>query len=259
MMKFVEPYYLVDFDMSICNFEILINDVPAFRNTDGGSINSHVPINQLILASGVQKIAIRILPLKGEMVLRKDSFLKIKVHFFDASTGNYDDLYEVFRYETPVFKEVENIAIEEHSTFRAEVPYRLDGWSHSQPVDDVDEVKVPAKSFLKKIHQFAVTDPDSLFGLFGRKFSEVDKSLYLNDDNKEEWSNLLAQLKKENFILQPFPAETVVRLYGNKRVFEIVRPNGASIISYKNEVNDEFELPIYICHKGGNMDFEIIR
>lgn len=112
-MRFVEPYYLVDFDMSICNFEILINDMPAFRNTDGGSLNSHVPINQLILASGIQRIAFRILPLKGETVLRKDSYLKIKINLFDANSGNYDNLVEVFKYETPSFKEIQSIAIEE--------------------------------------------------------------------------------------------------------------------------------------------------
>jgi len=258
-MKFVEPYYLVDFDMSICNFEILINDMPAFRNTDGGSLNSHVPINQLILGSGIQKIAFRVLPLKGETLLRKDSFLKIKVHYFDAITGNYDNLQEVFNYETPSFKDIQSIAIEERGSFKADVPYQLEGWTNSKAVDDAEEIEGMAESFFKKVYHLAAADSDTLFNLLGKKFSEVDKSLYLSDDNNKEWQNLLAQLNKENFVLQPFPATTRLRLYGNKRVFEVVRPDGTAIIHYKNDTNDEFELPIYICHKPGRTDFEIIR
>ncbi|ARS42223.1 hypothetical protein CA265_22210 [Sphingobacteriaceae bacterium GW460-11-11-14-LB5] len=258
-MRFVEPYYLVDFDMSICNFEILINDMPAFRNTDGGSLNSHVPINQLILASGIQRIAFRILPLKGETVLRKDSYLKIKINLFDANSGNYDNLVEVFKYETPSFKEIQSIAIEEYGNFKADVPYRLDGWSNSQNVKEIEEIESRATAFLKKVHQQMIINPGAVFSMFEKKFLEVDKSLYLNDDNKKGWQNLLTQLNKENFTLQPFPANTHVRLYGNKNVFEVVRADGSAIISYKNEANDEFELPIYICHQAGKSDFEIIR
>ena len=47
MKQFKEPYYLVDFNSSICNFEIYINDMPAFIHKEGGSITSHYPINHL--------------------------------------------------------------------------------------------------------------------------------------------------------------------------------------------------------------------
>ncbi|OBW39373.1 hypothetical protein AB670_04307 [Chryseobacterium sp. MOF25P] len=36
MTQFKEPYYLVDFNSSICNFDIFINDMPAFNNHVGG-------------------------------------------------------------------------------------------------------------------------------------------------------------------------------------------------------------------------------
>ena len=57
------PSYFVDFNASICNFEILINDMPAFLQHEGGSIISQYPINSFIYRSGEQGIKIRILPL----------------------------------------------------------------------------------------------------------------------------------------------------------------------------------------------------
>lgn len=55
MNQFKEPYYLVEFNSSIVNFEIYINDMPAFTHQSGGAIFSHVPINHFILESGKQK------------------------------------------------------------------------------------------------------------------------------------------------------------------------------------------------------------
>ena len=58
MKEFKEPYYLMDFNSSICNFEIYINDMHAFIHKEGGSIASHYPINHFILESGKQNIKI---------------------------------------------------------------------------------------------------------------------------------------------------------------------------------------------------------
>ena len=45
MIEFKEPYYLVEFNSSIVNFEIFINDIPAFIHHSGGAIFSHVPLS----------------------------------------------------------------------------------------------------------------------------------------------------------------------------------------------------------------------
>lgn len=65
MTQFKEPYYLVDFNSSICNFDIFINDMPAFNHHVGGAVSSHMPINHFILQEGVQKIKINVLPLNN--------------------------------------------------------------------------------------------------------------------------------------------------------------------------------------------------
>ena len=78
MTQFKEPYYLVDFNSSICNFDIFINDMPAFNHHVGGAVSSHMPINHFILEKGIQKIKINVLPLKGEESLKPDGFITIK-------------------------------------------------------------------------------------------------------------------------------------------------------------------------------------
>ncbi len=259
MSDFNKPYFVVDFNKSICNFEILINDMPAFKSMDGGSLASHYPINHFILKSGSQNISIRVLPLIGEMALRKDSFLKIKIHAIDSETQDYEDLDEVFSYETPSYEKKEYPAILVTDIFKVKVPYNLEGWSNSFVIKKISEFEKQAVSFYKKIYQFAQNDTDSLFKLFSEKFIEVDTALYIKADNKKEWQGLLNQLKKEDFILQPFPEIIKTHLYGKDRILEIVRTDGNSILYYKNKEGNEFNLPVLIHKKSKDFDFEIIR
>jgi hypothetical protein len=72
MKNLKNPYYLVDFSASICNFEICINDVPAFIHNGGRIISSHYPINHFIFESGKQEIKFKVLPLQGETTLKDD-------------------------------------------------------------------------------------------------------------------------------------------------------------------------------------------
>lgn len=259
MPNFNKPYYVVDFNKSICNFEILINDMPAFKSMDGGSLASHYPINHFILESGTQTISIRILPLIGETALRKDSFLKIKIHAIDSETQNYENLDEVYRYETPSYEKKEYPAILVTDNFAVKVPYNLKGWSNSFVIKKISEFEKQAVSFYKKIYQFAQNDTDSLFNLFSEKFIEVDTALYIKTDNKEEWQSLLNQLKKEDLILQPFPENIKTNLYGNGKVVEVLSLKEDSILYYKNKEGDEFSLTVLIHKKSKDSDFEIIR
>jgi len=257
MENFNKPYYLVDFDMSICNFEILINDLLAFKSMDGGSLSSHYPINHLILESGIQEISIKIFPLKTETTLRKDAYLKIKVHSYNSATQNYEDLNQAFIYQTPSFTEKQYPIIVKKATFNAVVPFSIEGWKSSIELDDSynDDIL----KFYQKIYKLANTNKEQLFNLFNKKFVEVDKALYLNQNNKREWNNLFNKLSKENFILQPFPSKINTKIYANKKIAEVTNINGDSILSYRNINDEEFNLPFLIHKKNDSTDFEIIR
>jgi len=257
MKNFKEPYFVVDFNMSICNFEILINDVSVFKKMNGGSIASHYPINHFILESGTQQISIKVFPLLGETALRKNSFLKVKVHAFDSSTQDYTNLHEVFKYETPKYEGEEPPAIVKIAKFDVSIPYSINGWKSSLEI--TKNMQQEVLSFYKKIHLLATTNTNELFNLFNSKFLEVDKALYLNDNNKNEWNDLLNKLNRGSFVLQPFPSKPIVKIQAHKKMAEVLSLDGTSVLNYINPERDEFNLPIFIHKKDNVSGFEIIR
>lgn len=57
-----EPLYYVYMDHEQCFFEILVNDIPAFRYFQDGGIMSPITLNNYIAKSGKQKITYRLYP-----------------------------------------------------------------------------------------------------------------------------------------------------------------------------------------------------
>jgi hypothetical protein len=261
MKDFKEPYYLVDFTSSICNFEIFLNDMPAFIHHEGGSMSSHYPINHFILETGKQEIKIRLLPIKGEGKLREDGYVKIKVFSYDSSTSNYDDTFEVFKYETPDLSKHELPIIEVINEFVATVPYKIEGWKNAIEQQKEMESKIQAESFYKKIYAlFKEKNVNELAKLFLIKFNEVDTSMYLIEDNNQSLNNLFIRLENEKFILQDIPDLLNIQYFGGSRVLNLVRKDNLPIIYYKNnETNEEFSYPILVCKRDLNSSFEIIR
>lgn len=259
MSNFKEPYYLVDFNSSICNFEIFINGMPAFTHNEGGSIASHTPINHFILKSGIQNIKINILPLKEESSLREDAFLKIKVFCYDSSTTNYEDIIEAFKYEKLDFSKsrlpIKNLNIQ----FNAEVKYKIEGWQNSFPLSEY----LDKESFLKYCEDiyklFKDQNIDLLYDEMKNKFNEIDTSLYLgNFDNKMELSHLLNGLNRDMFVLQEFPSSFEMKLFADKKVCSLMSFEKTSFLNYKRkETNEEFSFPIF-AHKI-DTKFSILR
>lgn len=260
MYPFKEPYFLVEFNSSIVNFEIYINDMPAFTHHSGGAIFSQVPINQFIVESGKQNIKIKIFPLKGNDVFKEDAFIKIKVFCYDSFTNNYESILERFTYETPDFTGKTIPYFETVSNFDVEVPYRLLGWIGSVEFKDIiDSNKII--EFYKNIYTFFNNENISeLMKSQVQKFNEIDTALYLSEDNNRELSNLILKLKKEQFVLRQFPISTKIQYFGYGKVLSLVDENNLPIIYYRNEdTNEDFSFPILIHKKDVSGSFEIIR
>jgi hypothetical protein len=236
--------------------------MPAFMHHNGGSIASHYPINHFILESGKQKIKLKILPLKGETDLREDASLKIKVHFYDSATNNYDALTEVFKFETPDLSKPILPIIELEAKFIAEVPYEILGWKESIVLQDSVAIKDNVTSFYNQIHQYMkLEDVDNLSKLMRIRFNEMDTSMYIRDaDNKKELSDLFKNIKSEELILEDFPKSSKIIIYGEGKVINILREDNNPIIHYVNKkTNEEFSLPLFIHKKVKDFEFEIIR
>jgi len=260
MSNFIEPYYLVDFNSSICNFEILINDMPAFLHEDGGSIASHYPINHLICQSGEQAISIKIYPLNKEIFLREDGFVKIKVHYYDA-TKSPDELIELYNYETPDLSKIKLPIIEQKAIFRATVPYNLQGWYKSLKLTDIKLIEEDAKAFYKNLYLLLKNGNNKQFiQLLKTKFTEVDAAMYLsNVNNEKDWTDILKQIQQAEMLLLDFPEVTRSVFYGNGKVINLTRGDGTPIIFYQNKKQEEFGFPILLHKLHKNSEFEIIR
>ncbi len=258
-MRFKEPYYLVEFNSSIVNFEIFINDMPAFIHNSGGAIFSQVPINHFILESGKQNIKMNILPLKGSTNLKEDGSVKIRVFCYDSSTTNYENTIEAFKFEKLDFSQnnfpIKNLI----DNFNAEVNYTIEGWENSDSFKDYlskDEIV----NYFKALHlDFKEKNIDSIFNKMTKKFEEIDIAMYLdNVDNKKELSQLLSDLENGKFILEEFPSSYKIELFGYDRICTLTNTENLPIIYYTNkETNEEFSFPVFL-HKQ-DFVYNIIR
>lgn len=250
MTHFKEPYYLVDFNSSICNFDIFINGMPAFSHHEGGAVASHIPINHLILEAGLQKIQINVLPLKDEEFLRDDGFIKIKVFSYDASTDNYANTVESFKFEKSNFSEDNFPIIDLTHDFKAEINYVLNGWKSSELLKRNTLLhKDEAEKYFRYIHRlFKEKDIDKIHDEMRDRFNEIDKSLYLGVvDNKLELLNLFGELAGGKYFLNDFPEVTDVIFFGEGKICSLVDSEKKPIIYYTNhETNEEFSLPLFI-------------
>lgn len=256
------PYYLVDFNVSLANFEILINDVVAVSHESGGSIFSNYPINHFILNSGLQNIKVRLKPLADAKFIHKDADAVIKIQYLDASTMDEEQMNTVCEFTTQKNDNKNLPILEIAGEFQANVPYQLMGWS------DAAVINVDNQTVINKIHDyyhriytlFKDQDVTQLTALLKKRYEETDVSMYLQEDNIAGLNNVFTMLNAENYVLEDFPDNPKIEFYGQNRLINLIRENYSPIISYlKKEENEEFGFPFYIHLPKGNNGFEIIR
>lgn len=252
MEKFKEPYYLVEFTSSLCNFEICVNDVPAFNHNLGGGISSHIPINHYILESGKQKLKITILTPNESENLDKDAFLNVKVICYDASINNYENLNTILTYDYPDMSIQEYPMISLNLDFEVIVPYKIEGWKNSIEINP-ESSNEEFSNFMREIHSmYELEDVNSLYEIQKTKFQEIDEALYLVEDNFASLKKLFSNLRNENFIIQKFPSILKFNFYANNKLIKVTDIHGKDIIYYQNNKNEEFSLSFYL-HKKNNL------
>lgn len=226
----------------------------------GGGVSSHVPINHFILERGLQNIKINILPLKGEDTLRPDGFITIKVFSYDASTENYKNTIEVFKFEKLDFSDNQIPIVNLATDFKAEVNYQITGWKNSESfnVDTFNQAEI--EKYFRFIHGlFKERDINSIHNEMKDKFEEIDISMYLGTiDNRIELTKLFGELTNGKYILEDFPNYTEMKFLGNNKVCTLIGSEDKPIIHYINkETKEEYSLPLFIHKKIGK--YNIIR
>ena len=152
-----QPIYAIRPIQNNCIFEILVNDLPIYREFTLEKLATPLVINDRILKSGPQTITYRLYPIGDLMVqeygteetistLRKNTSMKIEViQYEDSKLGErLSDEIVIARHTSPIDKNTDEFIgvglpyYENTFTFEATVPYENEGWLEGQDLSKYD-------------------------------------------------------------------------------------------------------------------------
>lgn len=258
MKNFVEPFYMVDFNSSLCNFEIFVDNIPLFRHFEGGVISSHFPLNHFLLDSkSLSTLRVKIYSI-NESSFQEGSFFNFKIFCYDSFNNNYDSQIIILEKNNSQLIKSEIPFLEILENFNYELPFSNKGWKDSQKLGEnsISDLNI----FCKEIHQnFREKKISEIIRKMEVKNKEIDISLYLkNEDNFKSLTELLSKLENEDYILQELNTKLNFKMF-NDCVAECNNGN-ESIICYKKQgTGEEFQLPILVCKPASTNKFMIIR
>ncbi|PQL93239.1 hypothetical protein C4S77_06145, partial [Apibacter adventoris] len=134
--------------------ELYIGDIPPFIGgfwgyitKENDSFSAQIPINSCILKSGKYKVVGRIYPRYGETSFDYHSYLQMEGYY--RKSGDWEDKYPMFTIETSDTKYDANDKpynpivgfpyFELQTEIEVEVPYEVEGWSHSVNLKEQNE------------------------------------------------------------------------------------------------------------------------
>lgn len=248
------PQYFIEGYQSGCFYEIYVNGILTFKHYENVGLSNHaVPINDVILKSGTQKVTVKLFPLgkigdKEYTTLEDNARFRLKIFKRDKATPweglDYDVVKEYFAptttgKDTGSFKHTGVPMYEETFTFEAEVPYELTGWSESQVLSEIDQ-DVLEKEILAFYDNYANIinnqNEEEWVQLVRNKELEYIKAVYYNDSKTEE-----IQGRIKEFIL-PFDSKFKERFPLDE--YEIVFGGNGKVVTLKSLV-EPGESPFY--------------
>jgi hypothetical protein len=222
-----EIMYGFDFESKYCFFEVLVNDIPVYKNFTNPLSATAFDINQAVFKNGTQKLTYKMYPVgkteysdKPYNTLIDESSLKLVLKSYDNKNENADDV--VYKtYQTPVTVKRDEYGngtdifigtgksyYEGSFTFEAQVPHEL-----HPPFEKAKDLRKEDPIFLqaqllkkykeiwnvyqnKEYDNIAKISFDNLSTQFISQFS--DKK-YIN----EVWEMLFGAYKSSTFEMQP--------------------------------------------------------
>ena len=155
--------YFVRPTQTNCVFELLVNDIPIYKDYTIEKLSTPVEINSEIFKSGPQTITVRMYPIgdaikdaygTGETIttLQRNSNVSIKVVKYDAFniSDELEDEVIVLQHNSPTNKQTDEFIgaglpyYEYTFTFNAKVPYDLKGWNEGQDLTKFDKEELEA-------------------------------------------------------------------------------------------------------------------
>ncbi|QXP52953.1 hypothetical protein [Cellulophaga sp. HaHa_2_1] len=213
-----QPIYAIRPIQNNCIFEILVNDLPIYREFTLEKLATPLVINDRILKSGPQTITYRLYPIGDLMVqeygteetistLRKNTSMKIEViQYEDSKLGErLSDEIVIARHTSPIDNQTDafvaaGLTYYEYTfTFNATVPYNNEGWSNGEDLkkfdkEELEKIVVEKNLLIGKLYKEKKLD--SLV-----KIEHINKLIYgiANYRTKEEFQGIFDQYKADVF------------------------------------------------------------
>lgn len=224
--------------------ELLIGDVPVSINLfwgeiskkSGRSIGPQVPINSCILKSGKYKVVGRIYPRYGETSFDYHSYLQMEGYYREA--GDWDDKYPMFTIETPDTKYDANDKpynpivglpyFELQTEIEVEVPYEVEGWSHSVNLKEQneEELKKEMQQRYDDIRQLIAKKDTAAFRQLIQEREDLLGTVYYYSEEEKgnRIKDLLTVIMSEEFDIAPYPQEAQLLYFAEGKMVTLVDP-----------------------------------
>jgi hypothetical protein len=221
-----------------------------------------IPINYLILGSGVQHLSVTVLPILGKTALDENVDFSMTLQLYEDTGKSLDIVEDILEYRIPEDTNKLYLPIVEHqTTFNASVPYKLNVWQNSVDLSGYQNIRNLIDYIYKKIEFFMDTKRYNEFiAMMKEREDNMCISLYISPEESQGRMQRLVDDFNNGFKMVPFsPADVVILYYAQGKVIKLVKKDLKPAFRFANDkTEEEMGLEILFHLKQGSKDLSII-
>ena len=257
-----KAFYMIEFKAGACLFDIKLNDVSVFSLNMDKFISMTLPVNNLILESGVQQLSATVLPLLGEIALDDNVSFGMTVKLHNDTGTSLQHVEDILTYTIPEnTKENPLPVVEYHTTFNASVPYKITAWQNSVDLRDFPDLRNMLDRICKTIEHLVNTKQyDRFVDMLSEREDNVSIAMYFTPEEKKGRMQRLVDDFKSGFTMVPFSLdEAIIVYYAQGKVITLVKSDLESAFRFVNtETGEELNLEMRFHLKRGSTELSII-
>lgn len=279
-----EPMYQLLITNNWCSSEILVNDIPVYKNFKEPLTGPTVDINNYIFKSGVQTVTLRMFPVgkyKEDNIKEFIAGTGVSITVNEYNTRTEKDK-EIIKYTTPIkterdqygqlqFEGIGKTYYEVSFTFEAKVPYEFNSLYKGQDLrrlkPEILEEKV-VDFYKNQWNMINEKKVDDYFSYLELKEKETCQSLFFKRLELEEiLKSYLEAFTIPNYKLQPLE-NYKLKFYGNGKIVSLEleslegKMRGKSALWAKYDEGDGMMadyLKYYLYIPEGETELKILR
>jgi hypothetical protein len=266
------PAYFLHMDTAAgFSFELLINDQLFYTSYSPGTLTGSMPLADVILKSGRQRLKIRMFPpvddnyVMQTLIEPRDVGLEFRIVYGDEKRDKPRDFHEVFKFELPKFEHPLPY-YEVNLEFEAEVPYELEGWTNGVDLtkEDKKELQKEVEEYYRKvIKMYETGDVNGLAGIYYKRQKDIGQTLYRN--RKEDYEMLIEEWTKDVNKDQTFELKDYdLRFFGDGKMVALIRNDRynqrlPALFSENKEINKVYYYYLFLYRPYPGAPLEVIR